>query len=166
MKDYSINDEITSNNIRIKGSNEIISKEQALQLARNQNTDLIELSKYGCFDITSVCILENYQKFLYKQKKHEKELKSHQIKTIVKELRFSPQIDKHDYEVKVRQAKKFLKSKAKVKACVIFQGREISYKEQGEKVLLQLAHDLSDISRLEVAPKLEGKKMYITLISK
>lgn len=166
MKEYRINTEINSNYIRLKDSNEIITRKEALDKANNTNTDLIELSTYNQNGIISICILQDYQKFLYKQKRKEKELKANQIKTVIKELRFGPQTDKHDYEFKLKHARNFLISKAKLKAYVIFKGREIMFKDQGEALLLKLATDVEDIAKIESMPKLEGKRMTIVLTYK
>lgn len=165
MKDYKINTEIASKTIRIKDTNQLISIKDALETAIANNTDLIELSTYNN-DQISVCIFQDYQKFIYQQKRREKELKAGQAKVIVKELRFGPQTDEHDYAFKLKHAKEFIKSKAKVKAYVMFKGREIIFKDQGEKLLLRLAKDLEDISKVEGMPKLEGRRMNLTLIPK
>lgn len=166
MKDYRINREINSKIIRIKDNEELISLSEALQLASDKNTDLIELSTYTNNGQVSVCILQDYQKFLYQQKKKAKELKANQVKIITKELRFGPQTDEHDYAFKLRHAREFIKSKARVKACVMFRGREIVFKDQGEILLLRLAADLEDVARIESMPKLEGKRMYLALVPK
>lgn len=166
MKDYRINREINSKIIRIKDNEELISLSEALQLASDKNTDLIELSTYTNNDQVSVCILQDYQKFLYQQRKREKELKANQVKIVTKELRFGPQTDEHDYAFKLRHAREFIKSKARVKACVMFRGREIVFKDQGEILLLRLATDLEDVARIESMPKLEGKRMYLVLVPK
>lgn len=167
MKKYLINSEINSKNIRIKDTNEVISLKEALNRANTLNKDLIEISAYNSQDESiSVCILEDYQKFLYKQKRKEKELKANQVKIVIKELRFGPQTDEHDYAFKLKHAREFINSKAKLKAYVMFKGREVVFKDQGETLLLRLASDLSDIAKIESMPKLEGKRMNITLIPK
>ena len=127
MKNYSINYEINSQIIRIKDSGELISLSDALRKAVDTNTDLIELSVYidNNKNQVSVCIFQDYQKFLYQQKKREKVLKAGQAKVIVKELRFGPQTDEHDYQFKLKHAREFINSKAKVKAYIMFKGREI-----------------------------------------
>lgn len=167
MKEYRINTEIDSKSIRLKDTNEILSLENALDKANLLNTDLIELSTYNSeSDSISVCILEDYQKFLYKLKKFEKNQKAKQVKIITKELRFGPQTDEHDYAFKLKHAREFINSKAKLKAYVMFKGREIMFKDQGEALLLRLATDLEDIAKIESMPKLEGKRMNITLMPK
>ena len=165
MKDYRINTEIDSRYIRLKDTNEMLPLEEALQKAQDLNTDLIEISSYSSPDsIISICILENYQKFLYKLKRFEKDQKAKQVKIVIKEIRFGPQTDEHDYNFKLKHARAFINSKAKVKACVIFKGREVTFKDQGEAILLRLATDVEDIAKIESLPKLEGKRMTMTLI--
>lgn len=168
MKNYSINYEINSQIIRIKDSGELISLSDALRKAVDTNTDLIELSVYidNNKNQVSVCIFQDYQKFLYQQKKTGKVLKAGQAKVIVKELRFGPQTDEHDYQFKLKHAREFINSKAKVKAYIMFKGREIMFKDQGEALLLRLATDLEDVAKIESMPKLEGKRMNLVLITK
>jgi translation initiation factor IF-3 len=166
MKDYRINTEINSKIVRLKDTNEIITLKEALDRANNGNTDLIEISTYNQNGVVSVCILQDYQKFLYQQKRREKELKANQVKIITKELRFGPQTDEHDYAFKLKHAREFINSKAKLKAYVMFKGREIMFKDQGEALLLRLATDLEDIAKIESMPKLEGKRMILVLIPK
>ena len=166
MKDYRINREIDSDTIRLRDSKELISLSEALKLALEKNTDLIELSTYTDNGQISVCILQDYQKFLYQQQKREKELKANQIKTVIKELRFRPQTGEHDYNFKLNHAREFINSRARVRACVMFRGREITFKDKGEILLLKLATDLEDIAKIESMPKLEGNKMSLMLIPK
>lgn len=166
MKDYRINREIDSDTIRLRDSKELISLSEALKLALEKNTDLIELSTYIDNGQISVCILQDYQKFLYQQQKREKELKANQIKTVIKELRFRPQTGEHDYNFKLNHAREFINSRARVRACVMFRGREITFKDKGEILLLKLATDLEDIAKIESMPKLEGNKMSLMLIPK
>ena len=166
MKDYRINTEIDSKTIRLKDTNEVITLKEALDRANNNNTDLIEISTYNQNEVISVCILQDYQKFLYQQKRREKELKANQVKIITKELRFGPQTDEHDYAFKLKHAREFINSKAKLKAYVMFKGREVMFKDQGEALLLRLASDLEDIAKVESKPKLEGKRMNLVLIPK
>jgi translation initiation factor IF-3 len=166
MKDYRINREIDSDTIRLRDSKELISLSEALKLASEKNTDLIELSTYIDNGQISVCILQDYQKFLYQQQKREKELKANQIKTVIKELRFRPQTGEHDYNFKLNHAREFINSRARVRACVMFRGREITFKDKGEILLLKLATDLEDIAKIESMPKLEGNKMSLMLIPK
>lgn len=118
--------------------------------------DLVEISPKA---IPPVCKIMEYKKFLYEQKKREKALKSKATKVIIKEIRFGPQTDEHDYEFKKKHAEKFLKEGAKLKAFVFFKGRSIVFKEQGQILLLRLAQDLEELGKVEQLPKLEGKRM-------
>lgn len=162
-----INNKIESPKIKIKSTGEIISRVDALKLAQENNTDLIEVAVYKDRNTTiSVCKLQDYSKFLYQKKKQEKQLKANQAKVIVKEIRFGPQIDEHDYLFKLKQARNFISSKFKVRACVVFKGREITFTEQGESVLTRLISDLQDIAKVESSVKLEGKKMSLILTCK
>lgn len=113
-----------------------------------------------------VCKITDYQKFLYQQKKKQKELKAKTQKVVLKEIRFGPQTDEHDYQFKLKHAQKFLEEGAKVKAFVFFKGRSILFKEQGEILLLRLAQDLEDYGKVEQLPKLEGKRMIIFIAPK
>jgi len=129
---------------------------QALQLAEEQELDLVEISPKAS---PPVCKILDYKKFLYEQKKREKALKSKATKVIIKEIRFGPQTDEHDYEFKKKHAEKFLKEGAKLKAFVFFKGRSIVFKEQGQILLLKLAQELEEFGKVEQLPKLEGKRM-------
>ena len=139
------------------------SLEKALQIADELELDLVEISPNA---EPPVCKVIDYQKFLYQQKKREKELKSKQVKVVVKEIRFGPQTDDHDYEFKLRHAIEFLKEGAKIKAFVFFKGRSILFKEQGEVLLLRFANDLEEYGKVDQMPLLEGKRMIITLSPK
>ena len=125
-------------------------------MADEQELDLVEISPNAD---PPVCRILDYQKFLYQQKKKQKEIKAKQVKTVVKEIRFGPQTDDHDYEFKLKHAQKFIEEGSKVKAYVFFRGRSILFKEQGEILLLRFANDLEDIARVEQMPQLEGKRM-------
>ena len=113
--------------------------------------------------IPPVCRVVEYKKFLYEQKKKEKELKAKQQKVVVKEIRFGPQTDDHDYEFKRRHARSFLEEGQKLKAYVFFKGRSIIFKDQGEILLLRLAQELEDVGKVEQMPKLEGKRMIMMM---
>lgn len=113
-----------------------------------------------------VCKIVDYQKFLYQQKKKQKEIKSKAVKVVLKEIRFGPQTDEHDYNFKLKHAQKFLEDGAKVKAFVFFKGRSILFKEQGEILLLRLAQDLEEYGKVEQLPRLEGKRMIIFIAPK
>tara|TARA_A100001011_G_scaffold143183_1_gene151202 strand:- start:87 stop:506 length:420 start_codon:yes stop_codon:yes gene_type:complete len=136
---------------------------QALNLAKDQGLDLVEISPKA---VPPVCKILEYKKFLYEQKKREKSLKSKTSKVIVKEIRFGPQTDDHDYEFKKKHAEKFLKDGAKLKAFVFFKGRSIIFKEQGHILLLKLAQDLEEFGKVEQLPELEGKRMIMFMTPK
>lgn len=141
----------------------VYSIEDALRIADEQELDLIEISPNA---VPPVCRVADYQKFLYQQKKKEKENKAKQAKVVVKEIRFGPQTDEHDYDFKLKHAIGFLEDGAKLKAYVFFKGRSILFKEQGEVLLLRFANDLEDYGKVEQMPVLEGKRMIIMLIPK
>ena len=136
---------------------------QALAIAREQEVDLVEISPKA---VPPVCKVMDYKKFLYEQKKRDKAIKSKATKVIVKEIRFGPQTDDHDYAFKKKHAEKFLKEGAKLKAFVFFKGRSIIYQEQGQILLLRLAQDLEDLGKVEQMPKLEGKRMIMFISPK
>lgn len=127
-----------------------------MEIAEEQELDLVEISPNANPPVAKVM---DYKKFLYEQKKREKVLKSKATKVVVKEIRFGPQTDDHDYEFKRKNAEKFLKDGAKLKAFVFFKGRSIVFKDQGQILLLRLAQDLEEIGKVEQMPKLEGKRM-------
>ena len=137
--------------------------QQALKLADELELDLVEISPKA---EPPVCRIIDYQKFLYQQKKKQKEIKAKSVKVIVKEIRFGPQTDDHDFQFKLRHAEKFLQEGAKVKAYVFFKGRSILFKEQGEILLLRFANELEETGKLEQMPKLEGKRMTIFISPK
>lgn len=134
----------------------VYSLNKALALAESLELDLVEISPNAS---PPVCKILEYKKFLYEQKKREKALKAKTSKIILKEIRFGPQTDEHDYDFKKKHAEKFLKEGAKLKAFVFFKGRSIVFKEQGQILLLRLAQDLEDLGKVEQLPKLEGKRM-------
>jgi len=140
-----------------------MSIQDALRLADNMELDLVEISPNAD---PPVCKIIDYQKFLYQQKKKQKELKAKTAKVVVKEIRFGPNTDDHDYNFKMRHAIKFLEDGAKVRAYVFFKGRSILFKEQGEVLLLRLANDLEEYGKVEQLPRLEGKRMIITITPK
>jgi translation initiation factor IF-3 len=127
-----------------------------LEIAEEQELDLVEISPNASPPVAKVM---DYKKFLYEQKKRDKVLKAKATKVVVKEIRFGPQTDDHDYEFKRKNAEKFLKDGAKLKAFVFFKGRSIVFKDQGQILLLRLAQDLEEIGKVEQMPKLEGKRM-------
>lgn len=132
-------------------------------MADDQELDLVEVSPKAN---PPVCRIIDYQKFLYQQKKKQKELKSKTTKVVVKEIRFGPNTDEHDYNFKLNHAKKFLQEGAKVKAFVFFKGRSILFKDKGEILLLRLARDLEEFGKVEKMPKLEGKRMTMFIAPK
>ncbi len=129
---------------------------EALRIADEMELDLVEISPKAD---PPVCKIIDYSKFLYQQKKKQKEMKAKSVKVVVKEIRFGPQTDEHDFNFKLRHAEKFLKEGAKVKAFVFFKGRSILFKEQGEILLLKLATSLEELGTVEQMPRLEGKRM-------
>ncbi len=136
---------------------------KARELAREQELDLVEISPKAK---PPVCKIIDYKKFLYEQKKREKSLKSKATKVTIKEIRFGPQTDEHDYEFKKKHAIKFLQEGAKLKAFVFFKGRSIIFKEQGQILLLKLAQELEEYGKVEQLPKLEGKRMIMFIAPK
>lgn len=134
----------------------IYALRDALKLADELELDLVEISPKA---EPPVCKITDYSKFLYQQKKKQKEMKAKTVKVVIKEIRFGPQTDEHDFNFKLRHAENFLKEGAKVKAFVFFKGRSILFKEQGEILLLKLATGLEDVGVVEQLPKLEGKRM-------
>jgi translation initiation factor IF-3 len=132
-------------------------------MARDLGLDLVEISPKA---VPPVCKIIDYQKFLYEQKKRDKAMKSKATKVIVKEIRFGPQTDEHDYEFKKKHAIKFLQDGAKLKAFVFFKGRSIIFKEQGQILLLKLAQELEEYGKVEQLPKLEGKRMIMFIAPK
>jgi len=159
---HRINDRITTPKVRLVGDNiqnpGIYPIREAIRLADELELDLVEISPKAD---PPVCKIIDYQKFLYQQKKKQKELKAKAAKVVVKELRFGPNTDDHDYNFKLKHAIKFLEDGSKVKAYVFFRGRSIVYSEQGEILLLRFAQDLEDYGKVEQLPKLEGKRMTI-----
>lgn len=137
--------------------------EKALEIANELEVDLVEISPNAN---PPVCKVIDYKKFLYEQKKKKKEIKANAVKTVVKEIRFGPNTDEHDVEFKLKHAIKFLEEGAKVRAYVFFRGRSIVYKERGEVLLLKFAEDLADYGKVEMMPKMEGKKMIMMIAPK
>ncbi len=134
-----------------------------MELATEQGLDLVEISPKA---IPPVCKIIDYKKFLYEQKKREKVMKAKASKVVVKEIRFGPNTDDHDYAFKKKHAEKFLKDGAKLKAYVFFKGRSIVYKDQGEILLLRLASELEELGKVEQMPRLEGKRMTMFIAPK
>ena len=162
---YRINEQIRAREVRIvgDGGSTVVPTRQALDMAHDEGVDLVEISPNAN---PPVCRLIDYSKFLYQQKKRQKEMKAKQVKVEVKEIRFGPQTDEHDYQFKLKHAKEFLEEGNKVRAYVFFRGRSILFKEQGEVLLLRFANDLEEYGKVEHMPSLEGKKMFLYLAPK
>lgn len=163
---HRINERIRVPEVRLVGDNVeqgIYPTREALRIAEEKELDLVEISPTA---VPPVCRIIDYQKFLYQQKKKQKEQKAKAVRIVVKEIRFGPQTDDHDYNFKLKHAKSFLEEGAKVKAYVFFKGRSILFKEQGEVLLLRFANDLEDYAKVEQLPVLEGKRMIIMLTPK
>lgn len=163
---HAINERIRAREVRLVGDNVengVVSIHEALRIADELGLDLIEISPNA---EPPVCRVLDYQKFLYQQKKRAKEQKAKQTKVVVKEIRFGPQTDDHDYNFKLKHAISFLQEGSKVKAYVFFKGRSILFKEQGEVLLLRFANDLEEYGKVEQMPLLEGKRMIIMLTPK
>ena len=161
---YRVNEQIHVREVRVVGDNiasTVMPTHQAL--AQRENLDLVEISPNAN---PPVCRLIDYSKFLYQQKKHQKEMKAKQVKIDVKEIRFGPQTDDHDYNFKLKHAKEFLSDGNKVKAYVFFKGRSILFKEQGEVLLLRFASDLEEYGKVEQMPVLEEKRMTLFIAPK
>ena len=162
---YRINEQIRVREVRVVGEDgsSVMPTREALDIARQQGVDLVEISPNA---EPPVCRIIDYSKFLYQQKKKAKEMKQKQVKVEVKEIRFGPQTDDHDYNFKLKHAKEFLEEGNKVRAYVFFRGRSILFKEQGEVLLLRFANDLEEYGKVEQMPRLEGKKMFLFIAPK
>ncbi len=163
---HAINEQIRAREVRLVGDNVengVYSIDEAMRIADEMECDLIEISPNAN---PPVCRVLDYQKFLYQQRKRLKEQKAKSTKVVVKEIRFGPQTDDHDYNFKLKHAMEFLKEGAKVKAYVFFRGRSILFKEQGEVLLLRFANDLEEFGKVEQMPVLEGKRMTIMITPK
>ena len=162
---YRVNEQIHVREVRVvsEDGSEVMPTRKAMDLARQQGLDLVEISPNAQ---PPVCRLIDYSKFLYQQKKRQKEMKQKQVKVEVKEIRFGPQTDEHDYQFKLKHAQEFLLEGNKVRAYVFFRGRSILFKEQGEVLLLRFANDLEEYGKVESMPALEGKKMFLYLAPK
>lgn len=159
-----INEEISASRVRLVGENipeqGIYSLSEALRMAEEQELDLVEITAKAD---PPVCKIIDYQKYLYQQKKKAKEMKANASKVVIKEIRFGPNTDEHDFQFKLKHAQEFLQEGSKVKSSVFFKGRSIIYAEQGEKLLLRFAVELEDYGRAEQMPKLEGKRMIMMI---
>lgn len=163
---HKINLHIKAPVVRVVGENveqDIYNIKDALELAEKQELDLVEISPTAN---PPVCRIIDYKKFLYDQKKKQKEIKAKTSKVVVKEIRLGPNTDDHDFNFKLNHAKKFLEEGAKVKVDVFFKGRTIVYKDKGEIILLKFAQELEDVGKVERMPKLEGKRMIMIIAPK
>lgn len=163
---HRINEKIRVREVRLVGENVepgVYSIQEALRIADQQELDLVEISPNA---EPPVCRITDYQKFLYQQKKKQKEQKAKAVKVVVKEIRFGPQTDDHDFNFKLKHAKSFLEEGCKLKAYVFFKGRSILFKEQGEVLLLRFATELEEYAKVDQLPVLEGKRMIIMLSPK
>ncbi|SHO59967.1 translation initiation factor IF-3 [Algoriphagus zhangzhouensis] len=165
---YKVNQRIRAREVRlvgeyVDGGNAVLPLDKALKLAQDNDLDLVEISPNVN---PPVCKILDYAKFKYEQKKKQKEIKANAAKVVLKEIRFGPNTDEHDYNFKLKHAINFLKEGAKVKAYVHFVGRSIVFKERGEMLLLKFAQALEDYGAVEQLPKLEGKRMSIFIAPK
>ncbi|MBL4655096.1 MAG: translation initiation factor IF-3 [Bacteroidia bacterium] len=161
-----MNELIQANEVRVVGGDieqGVYSIDEALKIATEQELDLVEISPNAN---PPVCKIVDYKKFIYEQKKKQKLIKAKAAKTVIKEIRFGPHTDTHDFDFKLNHAKKFLNDGAKVKAYVHFKGRTIIFKEKGEILLLKFAQDLEEFGKVEQMPKLEGKRMIMFISAK
>ncbi len=164
--DHRINERITVPEVRVVGDGiepAVMKTRDAIALAEEQGLDLVEISPKA---VPPVCKIIDYKKFLYEKKKRDKEIKAKTQKTVIKEIRFGPNTDEHDFEFKAKHGEKFLKEGAKVKAYVHFKGRAIVHKERGELLLLKFAQKLEELGAVEQMPKLEGKRMIMFIAPK
>ena len=163
---HQINDKIRAKEVRLVGDNVepgVYPTSEALKMAEEQELDLVVISdKAEPF----ICRILDYKKFLYEQKKKQKELKAKQVKVVIKEIRFGPQTDEHDFQFKKKNAEKFLEEGSKLKTYVFFKGRSIVFKDQGEILLLKLAQELEHVGKVDQMPKLEGKRMIMLMSPK
>ena len=163
---HQINDKIRAKEVRLVGDNVepgVYPTSEALKMAEEQELDLVVISdKAEPF----ICRILDYKKFLYEQKKKQKELKAKQVKVVIKEIRFGPQTDEHDFQFKKKHAEKFLEEGSKLKTYVFFKGRSIVFKDQGEILLLKLAQELEHVGKVDQMPTLEGKSMIMLMSPK
>jgi translation initiation factor IF-3 len=163
---YKVNERITAPRVRVVGENikvDVYPIQQAIKMAQEQNLDLVEISPNAD---PPVCKIVDYSKFKYEQKKKQKEIKAKTVKVVIKEIRFGPNTDDHDFNFKLKHAIEFLQEGAKVKATVFFAGRSIVYKERGEILLLKFAQLLEEHGKVEQMPRLEGKRMSLMVMPK
>lgn len=162
-EEHRINEAIREREVRLTGDNVpngVFPIAKALSIAEKEGLDLVEIAPNAK---PPVCRVIDYQKFVYEQKKREKEQRAKATKVVIKEVRFGPQTDDHDYNFKLKHARSFIEDGAKVRTYVFFRGRSIVFKDQGEELLLRLATDLKDVAQVESMPSMEGKRMYMIL---
>ena len=163
---HQINDKIRAKEVRLVGDTVeqgVYPTSEALKIAEEQELDLVVISDKA---EPYICRILDYKKFLYEQKKKQKELKAKQVKVVLKEIRFGPQTDEHDFQFKKKHAEKFLEEGSKLKTYVFFKGRSIIFKDQGEILLLKLAQELEHVGKVDQMPKLEGKRMIMLMSPK
>ena len=163
---HQINDKIRAKEVRLVGDNVeqgVYPTSEALRMAEEQELDLVVISDKA---EPYICRILDYKKFLYEQKKKQKELKAKQVKVVLKEIRFGPQTDEHDFQFKKKHDEKFLEEGSKLKTYVFFKGRSIIFKDQGEILLLKLAQELEHVGKVDQMPKLEGKRMIMLMSPK
>ena len=163
---HQINDKIRAKEVRLVGDNVepgVYPTSEALKMAEEQELDLVVISDKA---EPCICRILDYKKFLYEQKEKQKELKSKEVKVVIKEIRFGPQTDEHDFQFKKKHAEKFLEEGSKLKTYVFFKGRSIVFKDQGEILLLKLAQELEHVGKVDQMPKLEGKRMIMLMSPK
>jgi len=161
--EHRINERIRANRVRVVGDGieaGIYSIQEALRMAEEAQLDLVEIAATAD---PPVCRIIDYKKFIYEQKRKQKEIKANATKVVVKEIRFGPQTDDHDFAFKLNHARKFLEEGSKVKAYVFFRGRSILFADQGELLLLKFANELEEVGKVEALPKLEGKRMIMMI---
>ena len=163
---HQINDKIRAKEVRLVGDNVeqgVYPTSEALRMAEEQELDLVVISDKA---EPYICRILDYKKFLYEQKKKQKELKAKQVKVVLKEIRFGPQTDEHDFQFTKKHAEKFLEEGSKLKTYVFFKGRSIIFKDQGEILLLKLAQELEHVGKVDQMPTLEGKRMIMLMSPK
>ena len=164
--EVKINEKISAKDVRVVGEGieqGVYSIQEALQFAQDAGLDLVEISPNATPPVVKII---DYKKFLYEQKKRQKEMKAKAVKVVIKEIRFGPNTDDHDYEFKLKHAEKFIAEGAKVKAYVFFKGRSILFKDKGQILLLKFAQALEEVATVESMPKMEGKRMIMMIAPK
>jgi len=164
--EHKINDKIDASEVRVVGEgieSDVYSREAAIKLANEAGLDLVMISPKA---VPPVCKVIDYKKFLFEQKKKQKEIKQKAQKVVIKDVRFGPNTSEHDFNFKLRHIEQFLKEGAKVKAYVFFKGRTIMFKDKGQLLLLKLAQELEEVGVIEQMPKMEGRRMFMFIAAK